>query len=233
MRRIVLAIVVVITFGTLSSSPRLAATGAQEPVVSDISPDALAQIGALLGEKESRTPAQQKLSSRLVYAIKMARGEAIAPGVARLDVKIATAATDANRVTVDVRADVSAQLLQQLQAMNVDIVYANAAYGSIRLVANLDQLETIAAFPQVIFIQPKVQALTSRFAGSLANQPTSPMNIDRLARTPLRRPFDRAKFSAALQGAIGQGQGERPGTQVAVGTGQGSRETEGDTTHRA
>src|SRR6185503_9369715 len=42
------------------------------------------QITALLQEKDARTPAQMKLDSQLIYATKMSRGEAIAPGVPTL-----------------------------------------------------------------------------------------------------------------------------------------------------
>jgi len=233
MRSIVLTTALVIALGTLSSGQRLPTTVAQpassQPVVSDISPEALAQIDALLQEKESRTPAQQKLDSQLVYAVKMARGEPIAAGVTRLDVKLATDSTDRGRLTIDVRADLSDPLLQQLRAMNVDVVSASSAYGSVRLQATLDQLEAIAALPQVIFIQSKQEALTSRVAGTIAKEPIGPMAIDGLVRTtPLRRKIDRAALAAAVQGVIAG-----TGPRIPVGTGQGSRETQGDTTHRA
>ena len=98
MRNLVLGTIVVITLGTLSSGPRLAASGAQQsPAVSAISAEALEQINALVEEKKSRTPAQRKMASQLVYAVKMARGELIAAGVARLDVRISTVGTDSNR----------------------------------------------------------------------------------------------------------------------------------------
>src|SRR5882672_3003046 len=98
MRSIVLTTALIITLGTLSSGQRLTTNAAQQPanpraVATDISPEAMAQIDALLQEKASRTPAQQKLDSQLVYAVKMARGEAIAAGVSQLQVKIATDAT--------------------------------------------------------------------------------------------------------------------------------------------
>src|SRR6185436_6120088 len=114
------------------------------------------------------------------------------------------------------------------------VVFASATYSSLRLKAYLDQLETIAALPQVTFVQSKVEALTSRAAGTIANPSAGPMGVDGPAGTrPLRRTFDRSKFAAAVQSAMPHGQGQGPGAQVAVGTGQGSRETEGDTTHRA
>ena len=41
----------------------------------DISPEALAQIEALIREKESRTGAEQKMDSQLIYELKMRRGD--------------------------------------------------------------------------------------------------------------------------------------------------------------
>src|SRR5437868_9739595 len=41
----------------------------------------LAQIQALETEKQNRTPAQLKLDSQLVYAIKMQRGDPVASGI--------------------------------------------------------------------------------------------------------------------------------------------------------
>src|SRR5262245_66100686 len=50
----------------------------------DISPQALAQIQALILEKESRTGTQQKMDSQLIYELKMQRGLMIAEGVQTL-----------------------------------------------------------------------------------------------------------------------------------------------------
>jgi hypothetical protein len=76
----------------------------------DISDSALRQIKELLDEKISRTPAQQKLGSQLVYAIKTANGQAITPSVPSLTgsgVNI-----DAlNDALVDIKGIVSSDLL--------------------------------------------------------------------------------------------------------------------------
>src|SRR5207253_5103718 len=62
---------------------------------------------------------------------------------------------------IDVKANVGDPLLRRLQGLGVTILDANAAYGSLRLEANLDQIELIAAFPEVIFVSPKQLAMTS------------------------------------------------------------------------
>jgi hypothetical protein len=122
MRRMVLAVAVLIVFGVLSSSSRLSS---QQPGQNAITSDALAQIQALIDEKASRTPEQLKLDSQLVYAVKMARGETIARGlVPQLQVNLGSAATDAGRVIVVGRRG---GLLRRLTAMGTNVMSSNAA----------------------------------------------------------------------------------------------------------
>src|ERR1044071_9149968 len=66
-----------------TASPGRAVVSAQD--TSRIAESAIQQIQALVAEKESRTPAQQKLDSQLLYTLKMRPGEAIAAGVPTLD----------------------------------------------------------------------------------------------------------------------------------------------------
>src|SRR5207247_1294083 len=81
MRRVrVLALVSSVVLGVLSPSSQVR-TAAQAPadrLADGISPEALAQIDALIAEKDTRTPAQQKIDSQLLYEQKMESGEAIA-----------------------------------------------------------------------------------------------------------------------------------------------------------
>ncbi|MDQ2856310.1 MAG: hypothetical protein M3R68_08275 [Acidobacteriota bacterium] len=53
-----------------------------------LSVQAAQQIQSLEDEKESRTPAQQKNDSQLIYAGKMHRGEDVASGIRTLDVDV-------------------------------------------------------------------------------------------------------------------------------------------------
>src|SRR5437879_5374144 len=70
----------------------------QPSVASQIKPMAAAQIKELEDEKAKRTPAQLKIDSQLIYAIKMDKNEAIAPKVATLSVDVPK--TDNKRVEV-------------------------------------------------------------------------------------------------------------------------------------
>ena len=53
-----------------------------------ISDSAAQQIQALLEEKESRSPAERKIDSQLLYALKQSRKQAIANGVATLETRV-------------------------------------------------------------------------------------------------------------------------------------------------
>jgi hypothetical protein len=73
-----------------------------------LSSTAKTQIQALLAEKESRTPAQRKMDSQLVYLAKQRRKEVIAKAAPKLVVDLRTDAAD--RVLVDLNATVFRQV---------------------------------------------------------------------------------------------------------------------------
>ncbi len=129
----------------------------QEP---EIDQNAWQQIQALLEEKEARTAVQQKIDSQLLYALKLRRGESIAKGVPTLAVDVG--ADDAGQVTVDITAIIDDQLLDSLRGMSVEVSNIYPQYNSLRAIALLEQLETIASLTQVRFIQPKQEALFSQ-----------------------------------------------------------------------
>src|SRR5258708_36871872 len=77
-----------------------------------LSPSALAQIQALQREKASRTAAQKKLDSQLVYALRLSRNELSAFGITNLHPNVSVAPD--GRVLVYVDAVVTAALLSQM-----------------------------------------------------------------------------------------------------------------------
>ena len=70
------------------------------------------QIETLEQEKQSRTPNQQKISSRLIYTARMLRGQAAAPGIPVLYTNLEL--DEQNNLFVDIKAVVSDDLLQKL-----------------------------------------------------------------------------------------------------------------------
>ena len=140
--------------------PELRTVVAGQGPASAIDQRAWQQIQALLEEKETRTAAQQKIDSQLLYAIKMRRGEKIANNVQSLSIEVG--ADSSGMVTVDIAAIVDDQLLKDLRGMGVAVSNVFRQYNSLRAVVSLEQLETIASFSQVRFIQPKQEALFSQ-----------------------------------------------------------------------
>jgi hypothetical protein len=202
-------------FGTVSSDLRIAA---QQP--GGLAPQVVAQMNALIVEKRSRTPAQLKMDSQLIYAAKMARGERVAANVTTLRVNF----SDANQrgVVVDVRADVSAGLMDQMRALGADVLVASPAYKNIRIRVGVGQIEAIAALPDVTYVQPKQQMVTSRIGPGVS--PTVPPLPENIRGVPRRKRIDRTNVVASMQRVLDDRQ---------MVTSIGSRNSEGDTTHRA
>ena len=205
-------IAIVASGALFSSTVPKAAAAAQEP---DISPEAMAQIAALLQEKMNRTQTQQKMDTQLVYELKMDRGQAIADGIRALDTDVPV--TDEGKAVVDITAAVSDGLVNQLQSNGADII--SVQEGSVRASVPLGNLESIAALPDVKFVQPKQDSMTSgisRNQGAVSDSGFS----SRANRV-------QSMLRAALQGGETNVAGSLPPTGV------GSVTTEGDATHRA
>ena len=211
--RLAVTVLTVVLAGTWSEG-RLAA---QQPA--DLSPQAIAQINALSVEKAARTPVQRKISSRLIYASKMARGEPIAAGVATLEVNLPD--VNARGAVLDVRTEVTDSLLNDLRALGAEIIDVRAAQRNVRLRIDLQQIEAIAGLPEVSFVQPKQEATTMRLDGPTGGPLAAPARaMDDLAR---RKQLNRAAVIASVQQALDNG----PIASV------GSKNSEGDATHKA
>ncbi|MBV8856050.1 MAG: S8 family serine peptidase [Acidobacteria bacterium] len=211
-------------------TPRAAARAAQDEAADgQISAAALKQIQALVLDKMSRTPAQRKIDSQLLYATKMSRGESIAPGVQ--SVALAVDEVSAGRVVVDITAKLDDAFFETLSANGARVLVAVPGYDSARVEVGLDRLEAIAALPQVRYIQSKQEAYTTR--------PAAPAPAPETLDVPLaasRRPggFEsraarvRANLSSALA-ALGSAGSAKPPADASVG----ARTSQGDVTHRA
>jgi hypothetical protein len=186
---------------------------------SRIGAEAAQQIQSLLDEKESRTPAQRKIDSQLLYAVKMHRGEGIAAGVRTLAVEVG--ADDRGRVVVDVTAAVSQQLLKALARMGVEYWGVFPLYHTLRARVALDQLESLADLPGVRFIQRQLDPIPSRSSGpkDLLRGPPAPA----VSSSAHGASNVRARLSTLLSAA------RSPLTAPATG----SVTSEGDATHRA
>ena len=107
-------------------------------------------------EKESRTPAQQKINSQLLYEIYRLRVDSkrqqvpLDPTGVRTDGK--------KRALVDVRAEVTPALQKKVRALGGTIESTSATYRSIIAWIPLRRLERLAADPAVRAIEPAAEA---------------------------------------------------------------------------
>src|SRR5262245_10926416 len=111
-------------------------------------------------EKDSRTPAQRKINSQLLYEIYRARGQAeekkIPPGPTGIK-------PDARRrAFVDIRADVTAEIRRRVEALDATIVSASAEHRSILAWVPLLKIEELAGLAAVRAIEPAAEATTVR-----------------------------------------------------------------------
>ena len=115
---------------------------------------------AMQPEKESRTRAQRKISSQLLYEIYRLRGEAkqkqVPEGatIVRFDAK--------KRALVDVRAEVTPALEKKVEKLGATIVSTSQKYRSIVAWVPLLALERIAEDRTVSAIEPAAEAITAK-----------------------------------------------------------------------
>ena len=170
-------VLVVLSVGLIFGSGKLLFSGNASKVkaqslnsdLKNISPEAAQQIAALIKEKESRSPVQQKVDPRLLYRMKMERGEAIAEGVAALrnDLQV----DERGLVGVEITAHVSSKLLTILGKTGVETINVVAQYRSITARAPLSEIENIATLGDVIFVQPQMEYMNSQAAKSPVGKP--------------------------------------------------------------
>ncbi len=117
-----------------------------------IQPSALKQIQSLIAEKESRTPAQQKINSQLLYAAKMERGERITSEVATLEVNVNKGANGLVDVTILCKPGNS--LTKAITSGGGQVIEVSARFNMIIARVPLSSLEQIASFDEVKSIYP-------------------------------------------------------------------------------
>jgi hypothetical protein len=181
----------------------------------------MAQIEALMKEKESREGWQRKMDSQLIYELKMRRGLMIAEGVRTLETNVLY--NGQGEVSLDLNAVVSDSLLNRLKTYGAYVVNSVPEHNSIRIRLGIDKIEAIAALPEVIYIQPKQGAMTSRVVKAAQAGPQPAVSHDRGPRFANRAANVQRLMSAALL----------KGTLLNAGAVVGSRNTEGDVTHRS
>ena len=138
--------------------------GAQRPVFAagpaGIGDNAMREIAAMEQEKATRTPAQRKLDSQFVYQLKFNRHELVPLLQTNLHPRIRFAAD--GRVAVDIDANVTDGLLEQIRQAGGEIVTSTPRFHSLRALVPLDALESLAASTNVNFIRRAEQPVVWR-----------------------------------------------------------------------
>jgi CHRD domain/Calx-beta domain/Subtilase family/Domain of unknown function (DUF4214) len=206
--------------GSLSASRP---DGTDSPGQQSISAEVLQQIQALEDEKDSRTPAQQKIDSQLLYAARMQRGEPVASGMSSLQVDVG--ANDQGRVVVDISAAVNDQLIQLLERNGAIVLASVPESHSVRVEIGIDRLETIAASDSVRFIQPKAEYALSQSSGPGAQRVDDVNGVSDFNTRAER-------VRKQLTNALTQKDDDKP-ADPAFATSVGLKQSEGDVSHRA
>jgi hypothetical protein len=185
-----------------------------------ISEHARHQLEALIAEKASRSFGHRKMDSRLIYGIKQHRGEQMAEGVESLNVELPL--NKRGEVIVDITANVNPQLLNKLKQSGARILSSFEEYNSVRAEVNLDAMDAIANFPEVKFIQPMQEAMTS--------QEEAPQDLDPEHLRTTRPGFEEREqnISQELINALDEFQANAYNIGNA-----GVRKSEADLTHKA
>jgi hypothetical protein len=124
-----------------------------------ISVNAFQQMQALQEEKATRTPAQKKLDSRLLYARKIGR----VPLFNRVPHLRSTVEIGPDNTTVvDMKATVTPSLLGEIRGLGGTVVKAYEHYDAIRARMPLESLEPLAEHPDIRFIEPAAKAFLNK-----------------------------------------------------------------------
>src|SRR5436190_1857304 len=130
-----------------------------------LSAGVVAQINALQADKLKRTPAQRKINSRLLHAMHLVTADTAAlRGLPRMP--MAMPMVDGQRVWLDVRAEVTPDLVEALRALGAEVTDVSARYRHIGLKAPFTILDAIAAVPEVEYVAPELGGRTA--SGRLA-----------------------------------------------------------------
>ena len=134
-------------------------------VPDDISPEALQQMRELLAEKDARTPAQRRLGSSLLYAMKALDGQPTLPDAANgVD-------TTGDGALVDLRVTSTPAVLTAIAQAGGMVLYAAPGSQTIRARVPLAQIEALAEAPTVLSIERASQARVGGQAFTSASQP--------------------------------------------------------------
>lgn len=193
-------------FQTHAASPSATPPSKGQPISKEVAE----QIAAINREKESRTVAQQKIDSRLLYTIKNSDGRASLEGLPNLQTGVQPDAE--GNVEVDIRVEVTSEVIARLEKLGAKIIYQSPELRTVVAAMPLRSIEEFAALPSVHFIQPKEEG--------------GPNSVNPAREMPSLMPGEQDGIKKFLAGspAVRSDENRRM---------VGSASTEGDVRHRA
>lgn len=150
------SILLIVGVSAPGPAPGAARARAQRGEDQRISPEAARQIGEIAAAKRARTPAQKKIDTQLLYALKQKRGET--RGVPTAPVELAL--DERGRTLVDITAVVTPRLVSKVARLGAEVVSSSARYHTIRARLALERLEAVAGLKEVRYISPAAPAAT-------------------------------------------------------------------------
>ncbi len=122
----------------------------------DLDPAAAQQVNDVLRLKASLTPAQQKISSDLIFGSMGARNQALPSVPQEFFHRLQT--DSQGRVLIDIRTNSLAPAVSRVQALGGQVLFSSARYSSVRAKMPLLQIETLAEDASVRWIRRAAQA---------------------------------------------------------------------------
>lgn len=115
------------------------------------------EIEAIQQDKVARSPAERKLDSQLVYALREQQRKSAVPGIS---MKSSVRPKADGRLLIDLRATVSPTLLSAIQAGGGTVVSSVPRYQAVRAFASLELCLQLASRPDVRNVRPADEATT-------------------------------------------------------------------------
>jgi subtilisin-like proprotein convertase family protein len=169
------------------------------------------QIANLIAEKESRTPAQRKIGSSLIYKLKMRQGINLLPNAGQLK-SVVPQRTDA-LVHVEIRGQITKSLITAVEQAGGKMIYGHVNGPLMRALVPLASVERLAQRSDVRGIHEAFSAMTQ--------QQLAKMRAENL----------RGRLTTAVQQVQSRG-GMAPAATLGVDD-RGSVTSQGVTAHRA
>ena len=145
--------------------------GAPRPALATVVPETISdsarqQIMAFEQEKSTRSALHRKLDSHLVYQLKLNRRQFAVPGQSDWQPHLKFQAD--GRLLVDLKAEVTAGLLAEIQRAGGTVVSSAPRFHAVRALLPLAAMESLAALTNVTYIQRAARAQT--FTGGINSQ---------------------------------------------------------------